>query len=237
MRLIDIGQNSKIEIYIQRNEYNYKVVRRVNYIDKLCIGVDTIASSNKLFRFLDDDVVNIVYREDDRYWRWEKVKAGIATREDGSQMHVFTMVSKGRAFNRRTQFRLDTGFEITVKYQVLNDKAELSRYSGMLPELAIESTLNNLEKRYREVECRGYLKDLSEGGASVESDAVLEKGDFLSFDIDSDFGKVYCRGVIVRRLDDSRGYFDRTYGCSFVETSKNYIQYFYSLQRKKLYEK
>ena len=93
-----------------------------------------------------------------------------------------------------------------------------------------------LDEHYEEVECRGYLKDLSEGGASVETDVKLEKGVFVSFEIDSELGPVQLRGVIIRVREDKHGYFDYTYGVSFVETSKNYMQYFYLQQRKQLYE-
>ena len=105
------------------------------------------------------------------------------------------------------------------------------------PEISLDNVFLMLNEQYEEKECKGYLKDLSEGGASVESDLELSKGTFVSFRIDSEVGPVFLRGVILRVIKDPHGYFDYTYGVSFVETSKNYMQYFYLQQRKQLYEK
>lgn len=245
MKLNDIALDSYVEIIIRRNGYNYRIVSRVDYQDENCIGVTPIASTQRLFQFQETDEVTIIYRHDDKYWRWEHVKAGIATREDGNQMHVFKVSGRASVYNRRSQFRFNVGVEITLRYEVLDTRSdldfEMESYSGRknanrTPELDIEKTFITINERYREIECRAYLKDLSEGGASIETDVRLEKGAFVSFTLDSDEGTVFLRGVIVRVSENKRGYFDNNYGCSFIETSKNYVKYFYSQQRKQLYE-
>lgn len=235
MKLNDIKVDSFVDIMIKRKGYNYRIVSEVTYVDENCIGVTPIASTQRLFKFREDDRVDVIYREKERYWRWENVNAGIATREDGSQMHVFSVNKKGASYNRRTQFRLDAGFEVSMKYEVPRavDKAVKQHRT---PELDLENAINSLDDNYEEVECRAYLKDMSEGGASIDADVKLKKGDFISFTIDSEMGEVFLRGVIVRASEDKHGYFDYNYGCSFIETSKNYINYFYSQQRRLLYE-
>ena len=122
-----------------------------------------------------------------------------------------------------------------MRYEVLkNDKDQ--ELNDMTPVSNLDSMFLMLDEQYEEIECKGYLKDLSEGGASVESDVKLSKGVFVSFKIDSEVGPVFLRGVILRVIEDKHGYFDYTYGVSFVETSKNYMRYFYLQQRKLLYE-
>lgn len=236
MKFSDIRVDSYVDILIKRKGYNYRIVSEVIYTDENCIGVEPIASTQRLFKFHDDDRVDVVYREKDRYWRWENVKAGIATCEDGTRMHVFSVTGRAATYNRRTQFRLDAGFEIPLKYEVNVYNNLNASVTNRLPEIELEEALNGLDENYRELECRAYLKDLSEGGASIETDVKLEKGCFISFTIESDVGTVFLRGVIVRCTEDRHGYFDYRYGVSFIETSRNYINYFYSQQRKLLYE-
>ena len=249
MKLEEVKIGTLIEINVRRNGSQYKTVSKVEYADEKFIGVTPIASEYGLFRFTPEDEVDLIYNEQDRYWKWEKVKAGTARRKDGSRLHVFSASGNAVHYNRRTQFRFEIGTEIKMKYELLKDKdpnAVFTETSGQAEEVdkedgsSVPSDLDKvflmLDEQYEEVECRGYLKDLSEGGASVESDVKLNEGMFVSFSISSEVGQVYLRGVIIRCREDKRGYFDYTYGISFVETSKNYMQYFYLEQRKQLYE-
>lgn len=245
MRLNEIAPEAFVEILIRRNSYNYRIVSQVLYRDVDCIGVTPIASSQRMFRFKDTDEITIIYRNEDCYWKWDNVRADIATREDGDQIHVFYVSGKGIMFNRRSQFRFNIEKEISLKYMVLDTSSDLTGNSEAgsvketayrLPELELENVINSLDERYREVECKAFLKDLSEGGASVETDVILEKGAIVSFELDSDDGVVALTGVIVRVTENRRGYYDYSYGCSFTQTGKNYIKYFYAQQRKRLYE-
>ena len=235
MKLSDIKIGSVIEILITRGGSEYKTNSKVEYCDERFTGVSPIASVHGLFRFTEEDIVDIIYHEGDRYWKWEHVKAGVARRRDGSRLHVFSSGAEGSGFNRRTQFRFEIGEVINMRYEVLkNDKDQ--ELNDMTPVSNLDSMFLMLDEQYEEIECKGYLKDLSEGGASVESDVKLSKGVFVSFKIDSEVGPVFLRGVILRVIKDKHGYFDYTYGVSFVETSKNYMRYFYLQQRKLLYE-
>ena len=236
MKLDEIRIGSVIDIYIRRNNSAYKTVSKVEYSDEKFIGVTPIASKHGLFRFHKEDDVDIVYREGDKYWKWEHVKTGIARRKDGSRLHIFSAPVKAVQFNRRTQFRFEIGTEIKMKYEIMKKDDNEGKGNGKTPSVDLDNILLMLDEHYEEVECRGYLKDLSEGGASVETDVKLDKGVFVSFSIDSELGTVSLRGVIIRVKEDKHGYFDYTYGVSFVETSKNYMQYFYLQQRKQLYE-
>ena len=227
MKLSDIKIGSVIEILITRGGSEYKTNSKVEYCDERFTGVSPIASVHGLFRFTEEDIVDIIYHEGDRYWKWEHVKAGVARRRDGSRLHVFSSGAEGSAPEEFS--------EINERYEFLkNDKDQ--ELNDMTPVSNLDSMFLMLDEQYEEIECKGYLKDLSEGGASVESDVKLSKGVFVSFKIDSEVGPVFLRGVILRVIEDKHGYFDYTYGVSFVETSKNYMRYFYLQQRKLLYE-
>lgn len=236
MRLQEIKIGSVIEIQISKGGSEYKTVSKVEYTDDRFVGVTPIASVHGLFRFTEEDIVDIIYHEGDRYWKWNRVKAGIARRRDGSRLHVFSSEEDGADFNRRTQFRFEIGEVIKMKYEVLKDNSKEPQLNDKTPGANLDNVFLMLNEQYEEIECKGYLKDLSEGGASVESDVKLSRGVFVSFSIDSEVGPVFLRGVILRVIEDKHGYFDYTYGVSFVETSKNYMRYFYLQQRKQLYE-
>ena len=236
MKLSDIKIGSVIEIHITRGGSEYKTNSKVEYCDEKFTGVSPIASIHGLFRFTEEDEVDIVYHEGEKYYKWDHVKAGVARRRDGSRLHVFSTEQEGASFNRRTQFRFEIGEVINMKYEVLKSNEKEPALNDKTPEANLETVFLMLNEQYEEVECKGYLKDLSEGGASVESDVKLGKGVFVSFKIDSEVGPVFLRGVILRVIEDKHGYFDYTYGVSFVETSKNYMRYFYLQQRKQLYE-
>ena len=236
MRLQEIEIGAVIEIQILKGGAEYKTVSKVEYADATYIGVTPIASVHGLFRFTPEDVVDIIYHEGDKYWKWNGVKAGIARRRDGSRLHVFSSEEEGAGFNRRTQFRFEIGEVIRMRYEVLKDSRDEARLNDKTPAANLDNVFLMLNEQYEEIECKGYLKDLSEGGASVESDVKLSRGMFVSFSIDSEVGPVFLRGVIIRVMEDKHGYFDYTYGVSFVETSKNYMRYFYLQQRKQLYE-
>ncbi len=238
MTLSEISKGSTIEIFLKRDGYNYRMLTKVRYVGADCIGVDLIASSQKLFRFRDTDVVDIVYKDDARYWKWENVKPGIATFDDGVQMHVFSVKARAVEYNRRTQYRLPIDRPFKLKYETtdINTVNDGRKKSTLTPEIELDRTLEDISERYREVEIKGHLRDISEGGASFDAEKELPKGTFISFTLNSNQGPVYCRGVIIRAKKNVRGFYDYGYGCSFVETSKNYVQFFYAEQRRQLYE-
>ncbi len=143
MNVSDMKIGTLLEIYIRRDGYNYKVVSKVEYVDEQRVGVTPIASRTRLFRFKSSDVVDIVYRVDDKSWRWTKVKAGIATLKDGSKLHVFVPENPAEAYNKRTSYRLPMSRDIMMTYEVMQvpdiDDAEKAK-NGKTPELAPDKT-------------------------------------------------------------------------------------------------
>lgn len=240
MNVSDMKIGTLLEIYIRRDGYNYKVVSKVEYVDDQRVGVTPIASRTRLFRFKSTDVVDIVYRIDDKSWKWSKVKAGIATLKDGSKLHVFVPDTPAESYNKRTSYRLPMARDIMMTYEVMQtptiDEAERARNSRT-PEIAIDKTLFEISESYRELSCRAYLRDISEGGASVYANVELKKGDIVSFELQYGEETVKCRAIVVRRTQgDDRSQYEFGYGLTYIETSSNYVYYLFSEQRKMLSE-
>lgn len=238
MNISEIKEGTLLEIYIRRDGYNYKVVSKVEYVDDMRVGVTPIASRTRLFKFKASDVVDIVYRVDDKSWKWSKVRAGAATLKDGTKLHVFIPEAPSEVFNRRTTYRLPMGEEITLRYEVLEtaDSSRSRSNANRTPELSLDAMLMEISESYREYTCRAVLKDLSEGGASVFSEVELKKGDIVNFELKYGDDPVICRALVVRvkRPEHTGEMFN--YGLSYIETSNNYTSYFFAEQRRMLSE-
>ena len=235
MDLSQVKPGSLLEIYIRRDGYNYKVVSKIEYVDSKCIGVSPIASRTKLFRFLDTDTVDIVCKQDDSSWKWANVKPGLMTFEDGTKLHIFSPSRQAEAFNRRSTFRLPIYKETIISYEKPifdkenNDDVDEDR------DLSIDEMLDQISERYCELTAKAFIKDISEGGAAISTDALLEKGDIVNFDFELAYEQVKCRAIVVSvRGGKGKEYFENSYGVSFVETSTNFVKSFFAEQRKSL---
>lgn len=237
MNISDIKIGTLLEIYIRRDGYNYKVISKIEYVDDERIGVTPIASRTRLFRFKDSDVVDIVYRLDNTSWRWERVRAGIATLKDGTKLHVFVPSKKAEVYNRRMTYRLVLNTPITLTYEVISFKSLPEDKSYLrTPELTLDATLNEISERYKECTCEAVLKDISEGGAAICTDTQLNKGDIASFELPFGEETVKCRLLVIRSMPNTAGSPKYSYGLSFIETSSNFVQYFFTKQRQMLSE-
>ena len=240
MNISDMKIGTLLEIYIRRDGYNYKVVSKVEYVDEERVGVSPIASRTKLFRFKNSDVVDIVYRIDEKSWKWSRVKAGIATLKDGSKLHVFVPETPAESYNKRTSYRLPMSRDIMMSYEVLyfEDRGPEERAKNRkTPELAIDKTLSEISESFREVTCKAYLRDISEGGAAIYANVDLKKGDIVNFELPNGDETVKCRALVIRKTaGDERSQYAYGYGLSYIETSSNYVYYFFSEQRKMLSE-
>lgn len=238
MNISEMKEGTLLEIYIRRDGYNYKVVSKIEYVDDTRVGVTPIASRTRLFKFKSTDVVDIVYRVEDKSWKWSKVHAGSATLKDGTRLHVFIPEAPSEVFNRRTTYRLPMGEEIVLKYEVLekSDDAHKRHMADLTPELAFDAMLAEISESYREYVCRAVLKDLSEGGASVYTDVELKKGDIVSFELKYGEDPVECRALVVRVRKPEHDGEMYNYGLSYIETSSNYTSYFFAEQRRMLSE-
>ena len=240
MNITEIKIGTLIEIYIRRDGYNYKVVSKVEYVDETRIGVSPIASRTRLFKFKASDIVDIVYRVEAKSWKWSRVRAGTATLKDGTKLHVFVPTEAAEKFNRRTTYRLPMSMNIEMTYEVIELKSlpdeRKSNYNDKTPELTLDRTLAEIAESYRECRCEAYLKDLSEGGASINAAVELKKGDIVSFSLPYGEEEVTCRAIVIRKTVNKENDKIFNYGLSYIETSSNYVAFFFSEQRRMLSE-
>lgn len=198
-----------------------------------------IASKTRVFEFLETDKIDLVYREEEKMWKWRSVVGGM-TEVSGQKLHCFYSEEEGESFNRRNAYRVFVGEKLVVEYLVYD--AKHLRDFDLTQELHSEMVFNYDPDAdamradcFRYVECRAVLKDISEDGAGLYMDQKLEPGDEITFDFQTkDFGVINCRARIVRRLESRQGSFRYYYGCRFKETSRNLSKYIYEMQRKQL---
>jgi len=238
MFLGEVRIGRPLEIYITRDEYHYRVISRIEYAEDGCVCVTLIASGNRIFQFLDTDVIDIVYQETDRMWKWSNVKGAVVTVE-GDKLHGFFSDEAGENYNRRNAFRMTYGREITVKYLVHDDV----QLKNMQEEKALSSQrVYNYDKNtdgikeecYKVIACRAFLRDISENGVGIYTNEHFYPEDELTFTLDSNFGPIECKVAVVRMKDNSTGSFRYYYGCRMLETSRSLTKFLYEQQRIQL---
>ncbi len=228
-----------LEIFVTREGYHYRVVSKIEHVSDGCACVTPIASKTRVFEFLETYKIDLVYREEEKMWKWRSVVGGM-TEVSGQKLHCFYSEEEGESFNRRNAYRVFVGEKLVVEYLVYD--AKHLRDFDLTQELHSEMVFNYDPDAdamradcFRYVECRAVLKDISEDGAGLYMDQKLEPGDEITFDFQTkDFGVINCRARIVRRLESRQGSFRYYYGCRFKETSRNLSKYIYEMQRKQL---
>lgn len=238
MRISEMKIGKPIEIYINRDGYHYRVVSKIEDVTEDRICVTLIASRTRVFEFEPTDTVDIVYREDDRMWKWKNV-AGSVVMLDDERFHAFTTKEEGESYNRRNAYRVYIGEKLILHYLVhdvkrLKDIADMDALHSQTV-FNYDSGADVLkEDCFRYVDCDAFIKDISEVGAGIYANQKLEKGDEVTFEFDSDFGMISCKAAVVRRLDSYQSSFMYYYGCRFSETSRNLSKYIYEKQREQL---
>ena len=80
MLLENLVLGRTVEINVYREEYRYHLVSKVESTSASRLCVTLIASNNKAFQFKPDDRIKIVYRDSEKIWEWDNVKAGVIKR-------------------------------------------------------------------------------------------------------------------------------------------------------------
>lgn len=238
MQIGEVKIGKPVEIYINRDGYHYRVVSKIEEVSEGRICVSLIASKSHVFQFLPTDIVDIVYRDDDRMWKWKSVIGGV-TMLDDEQFHCFSTDEEGESYNRRNAYRVFIGEPLVLHYLVRDSK----KLQGMEEKESLRSkTIFNYdsdadilkEDCFRYLDCDALMKDISEVGAGIYANQKLEAGDEVSFEFETEFGEISCNAVVVRRLDSRQSSFIYYYGCRFTETSRNLSKFIYDCQRKQI---
>lgn len=201
----------KLEVLVDREGYNYRLVSKIEGTADGTVAVSAISAKGRMFHFEDGDDVTIVYRGEERMWKWEHVKPGLA-RMDGETVHTFSSRAQGLVYNRRDSFRVPIG-ENLLMYRIFVKKNE---------EGETEETLKPFE---------GLLSDLSVSGAGLYTNEEMDIDAMMGFDMPTHMGIMTCRGKIVRRADVYDKPFQNFYGCEFTKVRKELERYLFERQR------
>lgn len=206
----------QIEIFINRDGYHYRVVSKIEEASEGRICISLIASSKRVFQFLDTDVIDLVYRNEDRMWKWDNVKGGI-TELDGEQFHCLMTTEQGESYNRRNAYRVSVNETIELFHKILE-----------------QGSFQEMEECYRMKSCAAMLRDISEVGVGFYTDELIDIQDEIAFHLSTEVGEIKCEAVVVRFFESRHGNYRYYYGCRFTETSKTLTRYIYEMQRLEL---
>jgi len=238
MLLENISLGRTLEIFVEREEYRYRLVSKVEDTNEHRVCVTAISSNGRYFEFLPTDKIRLVYRDREFMWEWDKVKAGLA-RLDGFPVHYFQIRDKGRSFNRRNAYRIKLLEEIAIKYYRIPGRSG-KYYDIPGPSQSILETRNEkkiwVENPPSPEIAKGMIKDVSDNGIGIYSDFNFEIGDGIFFDIPSSYGKLAAKAEVVRKLktQTSESRYDYYYGCALVQSDRKLLRYIYDLQREHL---
>lgn len=201
----------KLEVLVEREGYQYRLVSKIEGTTEFTVAVSAIVAKGRMFHFEEGDDVTIVYRGEERMWKWDHVKPGLA-RLDGETVHTFSSREQGQVYNRRDSFRVSIG-ESLLMYRIFTKKNEEGE--------TVETT--------RPFE--GLLVDLSVSGAGFFTNEELDVDAMMGFDMPTHMGIMSCRGKIVRRADVYDKPFRNFYGCEFTQVRKELERYLFERQR------
>ena len=78
MLLEKIPLGKTLEIFVEREDYQYHLISKVEDTNEFRVCVTAIASHGRYFEFLPTDRIRLVYRDEESMWEWSKVRAGLA---------------------------------------------------------------------------------------------------------------------------------------------------------------
>lgn len=216
MLIKDMQLGRTVEILIERDDYHFHFVSKVEGVAGYSVAVTAIVSTTekRLFQFDEKDNISLIYKNQDRMWKFDHVKGGIA-KLDGAPVHTFTCYSDGASYNRRNSFRVPIGEQLLMR-RIIKTKNEQGQ------EIDQEAIFD------------GLLYDLSASGAGIYTDQHLELESEIIFDMPTNVGLLSCRGLIIREAPVNGRPFRHYYGCSFSQVKTGLERYLFEKQRMML---
>ena len=212
MLIKDMLVGKTVDILIDREDFHYHFVSKIEGVSGCSVAVTAIvAASSRLFRFEETDAITLIYRVQDRMWKFDSVKGGLAKLEN-QPVHTFTSYKEATSYNRRESFRVSIG-ENCLMRRVVREK--------------------NGEEEEAEKECmfEALLFDLSSVGAGIYTNQPLEIGDYVVFDLPTNVGLITCYGNVIREADVTGRPFHHFYGLSFFQVKAGLDRYLFEKQR------
>lgn len=238
MLLEKIPLGRTLEIFVEREDYRYRLVSKVEDTNEFRICVTAIASNGRYFPFLPTDRVKVVYRDRDIMWEWDNVNPGLAEL-DGYPVHYFQIADEGKSANRRNAYRVQLLEEVLLRYYRIPGQPK--KYSDV-PDLPDDEQMTEEELQIRKKEAakpelvKAMIKDVSENGAGIYSDENFEVQDAFSFWISSTYGNLELKASVVRKtkLPYGEKHYKYYYGCVFTKSDRKLLRYIFDLQRELL---
>lgn len=216
MLLGEMKIGKPLEIFIHRDGYDYRVVSKIEDVEKGRICITLIASERRVFQFLDTDVVELVYRTENRMWKWTNVKSSVIQLES-EMFHCFMSNENGVSYNRRNAYRVNIDEKIKLKHKI-KDQDQSANEDGS----------------FEVIICDALLRDLSEVGVGFYSNGLLGLESQIEFEYRSFTGAIQCEAVVVRFFESRHGDYRYYYGCRLTKSSQTLTKYIYEKQRQEL---
>ena len=234
MRLENLKVGRGLEIFVTRAGYRYRLVSTIEHVETGKVYITLIASGNKVFRFLDTDQVDIVYRDETHLIQWENIKGSVESL-DNTKMHCFLSNKEGTNFNRRQVFRVEIDEDIEVCLFQHKEETEKAEKNETTKETEYDEYGNEVGTVSIE-KFDGILKNASENGVGFYTNRVLNIGDEIGFSLLTTFGTMYFKCQIVRHMEHRSGKFREFYGCILIRSDKSFGKYLFALQRMRLHK-
>lgn len=221
-----------MEIFVDREGYRYRLTSKVEYVDERKICVTLIAAHGRIFNFVPEDLISVVYKDSETMWQWDNCKAGIVKLE-GALTHCFMTSDNGKTFNRRNAYRVNLDVETMFGFY-LNAKTGLRVSERQYPDVDDPDFASYKEQIPEFVS--GFIRDVSETGINICLNIDLKVDDALFFNIPSKLGDLKARAQVIRKeeITTKGSKYSYSYGCVFQQTDKKLITYIYDIQREML---
>ena len=228
MQVSEMKVGRSVDIFILREGYNYRLGSKIEEVRNGVVYITLITSKNRVFQFRQTDEIVVIYKTENRLFKWTKVTGGIGNL-DGDVVHVLYMTGEGKPYNRRATFRVPFEESVVCERYVLKEGEYVSdEETEVDPET---------DERFELKQFTSFVNDLSANGVGLFTNEPLEIGDEFTFEIHSPYGKMFFAAEVQRIADERKNAMRRFYGCSFTKSNEELPKYLYDLQRLELRKK
>lgn len=193
----------EIEILYKGKRKTFPSVAKEFVDDAVLIA--PIMSGNKAVGFPEElkTRFSVVVKGTPFVWNDPKIRL---VKYAGNMYHMVSLPGEGNYVNRRQAYRQYVGEEMPIT---------LTRQDGARDVMTV------------------LVKDLSETGVGIVSDAMMELDDSIRLRI-SDEGFLMSINAVIVRIQEDKDKRDRVYGCQFTEKIPKLSQYIMQIQRNRL---
>ncbi len=227
MRLQDLKLGKSIEIILVRNQYRLRLVSKIEYVKLDAVYISLIVGKGKPFKFEDTDIIEFIYKDDNKLWKWEGVQGEFAKLDD-ELVHCLRAPIHGINYNRRDSFRVFVGEESFFHYVPMEHKDILFDNRDNIMEC---------ESPYLKKSKPCLIKDISETGIGIYTNEDLSISDIAFIRMQTNYGMIEAIAEVVRKQSEFEKTYHYFYGLQYKQVSKNIGKYVFALQRAQLANK